>query len=325
MSLIKTTNFVDGLRKFGLLPTMVQLTILILTGDTTLNEITSRPSRVAAIHDLSGFGRCSLAVILPVLSAMGVQACPVPTAVLSTHTGGLGEVSIRDLTEYIGTALDHYRRLELEFECIYTGFLSNVAQVDLCLSFFETYPKSLFVVDPVMGDHGKAYRTCTPELRSRMSELVKVADIITPNLTEASMLLGEDYTDTPLMSSRAKSMLARLSELGPRHVVITGVHLADGTMSNLGYDRDRGNYWRVDCDYLPVNYPGTGDIFASVLTGGLLTGDSLPIAMNRATTFLELAIKTTYSYNADTRFGVMLETTLHWLTEHTLPSDYHLL
>lgn len=102
-----------------------------------MNEITSRPPRVAAIHDLSGFGRCSLAVILPVLSALGVQACPVPTAVLSTHTGGLGDVTLRDLTDYIEPALAHYQRLGLEFECIYTGFLSSVDQVDHCLSFLR--------------------------------------------------------------------------------------------------------------------------------------------------------------------------------------------
>lgn len=290
-----------------------------------MKQMEKRPARVAAIHDLSGFGRCSLAVILPVLSSMGVQACPVPTAVLSTHTGGLGDVTMRDLTDYIGPALAHYRSLEIGFESVYSGFLGSVDQIDLCLSFFRAYPEALAVVDPVMGDHGKPYRTCTREMLGRMGELAGVANIITPNLTEACILLNKEYPAGPLTASEAKSLLARLGEQGPGMVVITGVHLADGTLSNLGYDRDRGAYWRIDCDYVPVSYPGTGDIFASVLIGGLLTGDSLPIAMSRATTFLELAIKTTYSYDADPRYGVMLEKCLRWLTGGEPIGNYRLL
>ncbi|MDL2233620.1 pyridoxamine kinase [Ruminococcaceae bacterium OttesenSCG-928-L11] len=281
--------------------------------------------RVAAIHDLSGFGRCSLSVILPVISTMGVQVCPVPTAVLSTHTGGLGDVVLRDLTDYLQPTLEHYRSLQLDFDCIYSGFLSSVEQVDHCLEFFRAFPNALMVVDPVLGDHGKAYRTCGPELRKRMVELVKVADIITPNLTEVSILLGMDYPHEPLTASTAKSMLAKLSELGPGQVVITGANLADNTLANLGYDRERGTYWRVNCTYVPVSYPGTGDIFASVLVGGLLTGDSLPIAMDRATKFIELAIKTTYSYNTDPRYGVMLEKSLNWLTKDNLLTGYQAL
>ena len=125
------------------------------------------------------------------------------------------------------------------------------------------------------------------------------ADIITPNLTGVSILLKKDFNFEPLTSAQAKSLLARLGEQGPEFVAITGVQLSDGAFSNLGYDRERGAYWRVDCDYVPVSYPGTGDIFASVLTGALLTGDSLPIAIDRATRFIELTIKTTYSYGMD--------------------------
>lgn len=278
--------------------------------------------RVAAIHDISGVGRCSLAVVLPVLSAMGVQACPVPTAVLSTHTGGFGDVVIRDLTDYIEPALSHYKNLKLEFDCVYSGFLGNVGQIDHCLDFFDAYPDALYVVDPVMGDHGKPYRTCTKQIRARMSELVARAAIITPNLTEVCILLGQDYNFAPISSVQAKSMLARLGEQGPGFVAITGVQLVDGSFSNLGYDRERGAYWRVDCDYVPVAYPGTGDIFASVVTGALLTGDSLPMAIDRATRFLELTIKTTYSYGADTRHGVMLEKSLRWLTEKNISAKY---
>lgn len=285
----------------------------------------NKPLRVAAIHDLSGFGRCSLSVILPVLSAMGVQACPVPTAVLSTHTGGLGEVVFRDLTDFLEPCLEHYQRLGLEFTCVYSGFLGSPQQVDHCLRFYSAFPDALAVVDPVMGDHGKPYKTVDAAMRSRMSELVAAADMITPNLTETAMLLGMEYPYQPVTRSEAKSYLVRLSEMGPKYVVITGIQLATGEMANLGYDGERGAFWYIPCDYLPVSYPGTGDTFTSVLTGAFLTGDSLPMAMNRATRFLEIAIKTTFSYGTDTRYGIMLESALPYLTQRDVLGNYKVL
>lgn len=279
----------------------------------------SSQKRIAAIHDLSGFGRCSLTVILPALSVMGHQVCPVPTAVLSSHTGGLGEAVFRDLSDYIVPALEHYKTLGIAFDCVYSGFLGSTDQIDHCLNFINEYKNALAVVDPVMGDHGKPYKTCTEPLRRRMAELVAAADMITPNLTEAYMLLGEEYSEAPLMQSKAKSMLVRLAEKGPKYVVITGAFMADGKTANLGYDSANNMFWRVDYDYIPAVYPGTGDIFASVVVGSLLGSDSLPIAMERATRFLEYAINTTFSYSTDARYGVMLEKTLVWLTQtHTL-------
>ena len=284
-----------------------------------------RPKRVAAIHDLSGFGRCSLSVILPALSVMGVQVCPVPTAVFSTHTGGLGDVELRDLSDFTVPCLEHYQRLGLEFECIYSGFLSSEEQIDHCLKFFSAYKDSFAVIDPVMGDHGHTYRTITPQMKERLSELVQVADVITPNLTEACMLLKIPYFTEGLSRSQCKSLLARLSELGPNYVVITGVPMASGEMANIGYDRDNNSFWFINCDYLPVSYPGTGDIFTSVLIGGFLTGDSLPIAMGRATFFVERCIKTTFSYSSDPRYGVMLEKELAALINRQNVKDFSLL
>ncbi len=281
--------------------------------------------RVAAIHDLSGVGRCSLTVIMPILSAMGVQACPIPTAILSTHTGGFGEVAFQDLTDYLPQALAHYQRLGLDFSCVYSGFLGSEAQIDHCLAFFRAYPDALAVVDPVMGDQGKSYRTVTAGMRRRMVELVGIADVITPNLTEACILLGESYSPMPLTRTQAKSILARLSEKGPGGIVVTGVSLAEGSMANIGYDRENNYYWCVPCDYVPVSYPGTGDIFASVFTSSLLTGDSLPIAMSRASRFVEIAIKTTFSYGGDTRLGVMLESAMPFLMQKEVPQNFHLL
>ena len=284
-----------------------------------------RPARVAAIHDLSGFGRCSISVILPVLSAMGVQVCPVPTAVLSSHTGGLGDPVIRDLTDYIEPALRHYQSLGVEFEAVYTGFLGSGEQVDCCLEFFKAYPKALKIVDPVMGDNGRPYRTCTPELRRRMSELAAAADIITPNITEAAMLLEESYPAAPLTRSEAKSMLLRLSHMGPKRVVITGAELAQGGLASLGYDGENGSFWYVPCEYIPVHYPGCVDIYASVLLGAELSGASLPIAMARAAAFTELCVKTTYSYGSDPRYGVMLESVLGSLLKNEVTGAFRAL
>lgn len=285
----------------------------------------SRPKRVLAIHDLSGFGRCSLAVILPILSAMGVQACPVPTAVLSSHTGNLGEVAMRDLTDFIMPALEHYGRLGLEFESVYTGFLGSADQIDSCLAAFRQYGDALKVVDPVMGDSGKPYRTMTPDMISRMGELVRQADVITPNLTEAYLLLGKTHSFESVTRSEARSMLARLCEQGPRCAVITGVTMADGTVCNLGLDRETNSYWRVVCDYMPVSYPGTGDMFASVLVGGFMRGDSLPIAMARAAGFVERVIKNTFSYQSDTRYGVQFERDIGMLDSREVQKDFFLL
>lgn len=277
--------------------------------------------KVAAIHDLSGVGRCSLTVILPTLSAQGIQVCPVPTAILSTHTGGFGEVVLRDLTDYIKPALEHYKRLGCKFDCVYSGFLASREQLDHCLDFFSYYKDSLKVVDPVMADHGKPYKTCTPELRAGMVELVRIADIITPNITEAAILLGEEPFQPDLTSQQMKSYLVRLSELGPKIVVVTSV-FSDGKAYNIGYDREHSKFWKIPFNMINASYPGTGDAFASVLTGSILRGDSLPIAMNRATAFLEIAIKTTYSYSTDTREGIMLESCLDFLISNPTLCDY---
>lgn len=252
---------------------------------------------------------------------MGIQVCPVPTAILSSHTGGFGDVVMRDLTDYISPALEHYKSLGLGFDCIYSGFLASTGQIDHCLEFFKSYPHALKVTDPVMADHGKPYKTCTPELRKRMGELAAAADIITPNMTEALILLGEEPDLMPRSYSQIKSILVRLSEKGPDTVVITGV-FSGSECFNAGYDRKTGKFWRVPYVQVNASYPGTGDAFASVLTGSLLRGDSLPIAMNRATVFLELAIKTTYSYGTQPREGIMLERCLDFLMGHPTLCDY---
>ncbi len=277
--------------------------------------------KIAAVHDISGMGRCSLTVILPIVSAMGIQVCPVPTAALSTHTG-YGDFVMRDLTDFIIPALEHYKSLGTTFDCVYSGFLASVEQISHCLEFFDSFPNALKVCDPVMGDGGKTYKTCTKELCSGMSKLASAADMITPNLTEAAILLGESYPAMPFRSSQAKSWLARLSEKGPGTVVMTSVPFSDDKIYNIGYDRENSVFWKIPCEYIPEKYPGSGDIFSSVLVGGILKGDSLPIAIARATSFSELSIKTTYSYRTDVREGVRFEPCLPWLSDHRIFANF---
>ncbi|MCL2109299.1 MAG: pyridoxamine kinase [Oscillospiraceae bacterium] len=275
----------------------------------------SEIKKTAAIHDMSGFGRCSLTVIIPVLSAMSVQVCPVPTAVLATHTGGFGAVTMQDLTGFMPRCLEKYRSLEIGFDAVYSGFLATEAQIDHCLDFFRCYSDSLKVVDPVMGDHGRVYSTYTPEMCKRMGELARAADVITPNLTEAAILLGEDYAaELPL--DTARDWITRLLKF-VENVVITGVKLEeDGEIICLC--ANNGGIWRIDCDYVPQNYPGTGDIFAAVLTGGLLKGDTLQKAASRAAGFTEAAVKATFERGTPARNGVIFEEKLHLLTSDSV-------
>ena len=155
--------------------------------------------RVAAIHDLSGFGRCSLTIVGPALSAMGVQCCPVPTAYLSTHTGGFAGNTFLDLTDQMGPVTAHWRALGLTFAGIYTGFMSSGEQMERTADFIRTFraPDCRVIVDPVMGDHGRPYRTYTPEMCRAMGALAALADVVTPNRTEAALLLDLPYEQLP--------------------------------------------------------------------------------------------------------------------------------
>ncbi len=275
--------------------------------------------KVCAINDVSGIGRCSLTVIIPVLSYMGIQVCPVPTAVFSAHTG-YDEFVKKDLTDYLGPALDYYKRMNVRFDSVYSGFLGSEQQIDCVLDFLKSNPDSLKLVDPVMGDNGKPYKTVTQNHILRMSELVKVADMITPNITEAAILLKEKYPDTSLSSDTVKDWAQRLSDLGPGKVVITSVDLFDNTLCNVGYDDNEKSFFVVPCQYVPAHYSGSGDMFASILAGGLLKGESLKDAVCRATGFTELAIKTTYECKNEPLDGILLESCLSELYDENTPN-----
>ncbi|ACB85518.1 pyridoxamine kinase [Natranaerobius thermophilus] len=287
--------------------------------------------RVAAIHDLAGFGRSSLAVVVPIISTMGSQVCSVPTAVLSTHTGGFEEYSFVDLTENMVDFFGHWKKLNLEFDCIYSGFLGSPRQVDIISDFIDNfavrngYEDTLVVVDPVMADDGQLYSTMDETMVKRMRDLVAKADIITPNFTEACFLLDEPY-DTKADKDTIKDWLYKLSQMGPEKVIITSAPAEDPHKTNVvAYNREDGRYWKVSCDYIPAHYPGTGDAFTSVIVGSLLQGDNLPISLDRGVQFITAAIRASYGETLPKREGVLLERVLGNLKMPVLVGSYELL
>lgn len=284
-------------------------------------------SRVAAIHDLSGFGRSSLAVVIPILSTMGIQVCSLPTAVLSTHTDFEGYCFI-DLTEYMEKFIDHWQKLNVDFDCIYSGFLGSPRQINIITKFIDNFSanKPLVVIDPVMGDNGRLYDTMNQEMVEKMKVFISKADLITPNFTEAASLLNEPYK-LDISENEVKEWLVRLSQMGPRIAIITSVPpSSDGKTTNvLAYNQEDGRFWKVSCVYIPAHFPGTGDVFTSVIVGSLLQGDSLPIALDRGVQFITAAIRASYGYKYPEREGVLLERVLDNLKLPVLTSSYELL
>ena len=271
--------------------------------------------KVAAIHDLSGYGRASLTVVIPVLSQMGYQVCPLPTAILSAHSEYKNFRSF-DLTPQMREIVRHWKELRLKFDAIYSGYLATSEQMEIVAGFFRDFGHSdnFILVDPVLGDHGKLYPGMDPEMTEGMRNLCKKARVITPNLTEAAFLLNEqpENIDGPT----AAGWCRRLSELGPEYVIITSAPAEDErNVATIAYNKNDGRTWRVLCDHLPASYPGTGDAFASVITGCLLNGDSLPEAVERAVYFINMGIKTTFGYNQDPLDGMNQEKVLHYLNE----------
>ena len=243
--------------------------------------------RVAAVHDLSGFGRCALTIVSPTLSAMGIQCCPVPTALLSTHTGYTGNTFL-DLSDEMAGFTAHWQALGLTFDGIYTGFLGSRRQVGLTESLIRTFrrERTLVVVDPVLGDNGKSYRTCTPELCQGMVSLARLADVIVPNRTEAAILLDKPYEEVSLDTEEACRRWAEaLSLKGRRSVVLTGVSLEPGRIGAACFDRKTGKTEIVSAPLTEGAFHGTGDLFASVLTGALVQGKTLAEAAALAADF----------------------------------------
>ncbi len=279
----------------------------------------SSPARVAALHDLSCFGRCALTVIMPTLSVMGYQVVPVPTALLSTHTGGFTDLHFRDLTPDMEQISRHFSQLGITFRSIYTGFLGSSEQIATVSRFLDTFASRadesgqlpLVLIDPVMGDDGVLYSTYTEELMLGMRHLSEKADILTPNITEACFLTDTPYRATGALACEdalafARELLDRLTRICRGRIVVTGIRLSDGTLANMGRDED-GSVFCVSRALEGHSYPGTGDIFASVLLGECLGGKRFRLACESAADFCAELIRESAKSSAPARNGVALE------------------
>lgn len=268
--------------------------------------------KVAAIHDLSGIGRCSLTVALPILSALKVQCCPFPTAILSSQTG-FPKYSFLDLTNEMNKYKNIWNDLNINFDCIYSGFLGSKDQIDIVSSFIDEHKNALVIVDPVMGDDGNLYPIFNNDMCKKIKNLVQKSDIVTPNLTEALILIGGDIKNINLKKSNLIHIAKQVSDLGPSKVVITGIKIED-KIYNLSFDKSLDEIYFTSAHFNNVSYSGTGDIFTSILTGMLLNGHSLKNSVIKANDFISNVISYTSSFDTDRNCGVMFEMFLNELT-----------
>lgn len=275
-----------------------------------------------AVNDISTVGRCALSVIMPTMSALGVCVYPLPTAVLSTHTGGFGVPAKTDLTTQLESSMRHYAELDISPSCIYTGYLTSPRQAELCKNILtKSKDTALRVVDPVMADNGKLYSGFDDAMVSSIRELVASADVILPNPTEAALLLKEPYRES-YTGAEIKNMLQKLGYMTGKIVVVTGV-IVDGEHKNVCYNTAENSFLAVRYNRVPASYPGTGDIFASVFISELLRKNTERFALELATAFAELCVRTTYKHGTPHREGVLLEPCLGELSSlaHSFSSN----
>ena len=267
--------------------------------------------KVLAIHDISCLGRCSLTAAIPIISVAGVEVVPLPTAVLSTHTGGFTHFTFRDLTEDMAAITKHWKMLCYQFDIIYTGYLGSLEQVDIVKNIIETFRKddTLVIVDPVMADAGAYYSMITPDFAVGMRELCEMADIITPNLTEAAFLLEREYKEH-YTKEETEEILRALSVLGPEKIVLSGVSVEGNTIGAASYDRLTDSVSYAIEEKMGGFYHGTGDTFASALIAALAKDFSVNEAAEIAVQYTLACIKRTYAEGTDTRFGVDIENEL---------------
>lgn len=257
--------------------------------------------RVLSIQDLSCLGKCSLTVALPVLSAMGCACTPLPTAVLSSHTG-FPEPHVRDLTEDMLPTLRHWQTVDAQFDVISVGYLSDPRQAAAVSVILDTL-EGLVVLDPVMGDHGKRYSRLTPEHTEALRQLCPKADVLLPNVTEAALLTGISYREQA-DAGYYRELLEGLRTLGAKKVILTGAELEPGKTGFVGFDTEDILY---QAPKLPRQCHGTGDLFAAVVAGDLAKGDSLQCSATRAARFVEQVLQATPEA---TPFGVEFEAQL---------------
>lgn len=279
--------------------------------------------RIVTIQDISCVGKCSLTVALPIMSAMGIETAIIPTAVLSTHTMFKG-FTFRDLTDDIMPIVEHWQKEKFTFDGIYTGYLGSIRQIDLMKELINRLKggNTLVVVDPCMADGGRLYPGFDKNFASSMAGLCSYADIILPNLSEASFLLNEEYLEKDYTEDDIKALLKRLASLGSRKVVLKGIVFESdqptlkGVKDKIGiayYDAEKGTYSWYFHKRISQSFHGTGDIFASVFTGALLNGMTEEESSKLAGDFVRKSIEETLSHPGYNTYGVDFETMMPYL------------
>lgn len=271
--------------------------------------------KIALINDITGFGRCSVAVMAPIVSAMKIQAVAVPTAILSTHTQ-FSEYYFDDYTPRMRDYIQTYKNLDMSFDAIATGFLGSEEQVDIVIDFIKTFKKegTFTLIDPVMGDYGRLYETYTPTLCEKMKSLVHYADILTPNLTELCTLTGTQYRTEGFTDAELAEMCALLAKQGPEHIVVTGIPYNSKQIMNFVYSK--GEEPRiVMVDRIGGDRSGTGDVISSIIAGMYLNGHDFYESVKRAAEFVTKCIRYCEDNNVPTHWGLCFEMYLRDLME----------
>lgn len=262
---------------------------------------------VAAMHDLSCYAKSSLTVVIPTLSMMGVEVSPLPTALLSTQTDGFPNFYYKDLDYELIAIIEHWKTLNLKFDAIYSGFIGNELSVATLIDLINWQKPNnpLIVVDPVMGDDGALYDPITSHLVKHMKELVMIGDVVTPNITEAALLLDEEY-DSHISIEKASSWAKRIARLGPDYVVITSVMEKNNSLV-VSYDATKDKISHFSQLHVPVSYPGCGDLFSSILTGRLLQGIDFSSSVADAAYLVKKAVEYSKEQGLCVRHGVSPE------------------
>lgn len=269
--------------------------------------------RIVTIQDISCVGKCSLTVALPIISAMGIETTVIPTAVLSTHTA-FKNFTYRDLTNDLPKIANHWKQEKFDFDGIYTGYLGSIEQIDMLKEFFKQFKTSenFIFVDPVMADNGKLYAGFDTNFVKEMKKLCKMADIIVPNLTEASYMVEKEYKEI-YSEEEIKNMLIELSNLGPKYVVLTGVSFKDNELGVMSYNKENNKFFTYFKEKVPAKYHGTGDIFASTLVGAITNNNTLEEGLKIAVDYVWETINDTYKTNKEDAYGVNFENKIPYL------------
>ena len=278
--------------------------------------------KIAAVNDFTGFGHCSLSVALPIISRLGVQCCAAPTALLSNHTA-FPSCYIDDLTMHFLPYTDEWKKLDLHFDGILTGYLGSLEQISMVERFISDFSDSdtLVIVDPVMGDHGCRYRNFTDEICLAMRRLVGLAHIITPNLTEACLLSDTDFHDGVWRTQELDRLLDRLHDLGPEQIVVTGIPQGKFIANRiLTADGNRMSVRQLQADR---SYSGTGDIFASILAADAVNGVDLIQSVRRSSSFVKKCIVRSAALDIPGTDGVCFEELLGTLQRMASDSSSH--